>query len=280
MIVMLTNNLENFLEKLKLSVAQTTFTRQKWQLKNYIKYLNEHDIFYTKVTHQIIEKYLQSLSISTMARQQHSTIIKRFYIFCEINPNPAEDIFFKKDKAKKLFIVPTQKKIETLIRKLNDGTEMGLRNRLIVELAYGSGLRAMELVTLNIEDVNLEEMTVYVLGKGNKNRIIPITDQTARALREYLPVRMASRGPLFVSLKRKRRICKTLIYNTIKNNSGFNPHKLRHACATHMLQNGCSTRIIQELLGHNSLTSTQIYTNLNKKDLRDVLEKRHPRSKS
>ncbi len=277
---MMRNNLENFLEKLKLSVAQTTFVRQKWQLEHFIKYLNEHDIFYTDVNKQTIEEYLLSLAITTMVRQQHCTIIKRFYSFCEINPNPAEDIFFKKDKAKKLFIVPTQKKIETLIRKLNDGTEMGLRNRLIVELAYGSGLRAMELVTLNIEDVNLEEMTVYVLGKGNKNRIIPITDQTARALREYLPVRMASRGPLFVSLKRKRRICKALIYNTIKNNSGFNPHKLRHACATHMLQNGCSTRIIQELLGHNSLTSTQIYTNLNKKDLRDVLENKHPRSKS
>jgi integrase/recombinase XerC len=146
----------------------------------------------------------------------------------------------------------------------------------MAELIYGSGLRRSELVGVDIEDINFTEGTVQVTGKGNKVRNVPLTEKSLSLIREYLSERQAYRGPLFKS-QHNRRISKQTVYEVLKLRAGMRPHQLRHACATHMLTNGCSIRVIQELLGHKDLRSTQVYTHLDKEQLRKVINKNHPR---
>ncbi len=272
------NNLDDFLIEYSLTIARKTFVRQRAQLLFFLKYLNKIDLSYTEVTQQDVEVFLLSCKVTASTRQQYCVIIKRYYHFCSIEPNPVENIKIKTRNPQKLYRVPSEEDLKDLLNNGQYHSEKALRNRLIIELAYGSGIRRSELCKLNVESVSLEEMTIDVLGKGNKRRIIPITHETGQTLREYLKIRNVSVGPLLVTLIEQRRLGNNMIYHIIRDTTGYNPHALRHACATHMLKNGCSTRVIQELLGHNSLTSTQIYTNLDKRDLREVLENKHPRS--
>ena len=116
-------------------------------------------------------------------------------------------------------------------------------------------------------------------GKGNKTRNVPLTEKTLSLIREYLSDRKAYRGPFFLTVF-GRRLGKQTVYHILKEQAGMHPHLLRHACATHMLTNGCNIRVIQELLGHQRLTSTMIYTHINKEQLRNVLLAKHPRGGS
>jgi site-specific recombinase XerC len=130
---------------------------------------------------------------------------------------------------------------------------------------------------VNVEDLDLEDRSIRVTGKGSKMRIVPITTTAADVARQYLSIRHASRGPLLVSYTGRRLSCGG-VYMVMRERVGIRPHLLRHACATHMLQNGAGIRTIQELLGHADLKATQIYTHLDKTDLAAVVERRHPRA--
>jgi site-specific recombinase XerD len=146
----------------------------------------------------------------------------------------------------------------------------------MAELIYGSGLRKSELVGVDIEDIDFTEEVVQVTGKGNKVRNVPLTEKCLSLIREYLSERQAYRRLLFKS-QHNRRISKQTVYEVLKLRACMRPHQLRHACATHMLTNGCPTRVLQELLGHKDLRSTQVYTHLDKEQLREVINKNHPR---
>ncbi len=269
--------LENFLKVLKLRIASTTYVCKQWQIKSFYKYLVYHNINYDNVNKETVEQYLLSLSCSQKAKQQLCFIIGEFFDFMGIE-NPVKDIVFKKDKSYKLPKIPAQLVIGNIINTLDKGNKiLSLRNRLIVELAYGSGLRRLELVKLDIGDIDLEERTVFVNGKGGRNRIVPLTGKAVSSIREYLTKRMSWTGPLLVSSFR-RRISVSSVYQVLKWKTGIGPHQFRHAFAGHMLKNGCNIRVIQELLGHKDLKATQIYTQINRKDLRDVVDTRHPRN--
>lgn len=271
---------ESFLRALRLRVSATTFCRKQWQIGSFCRYLADRNLHYRQVTQADIERYLMSQHCSSSAKKQLCSVIKEFYVFTGSQHNPALQIRFKPDACRPLPKVPSQPTIEAIIGKLsNRGTELSLRNRLIVELAYGSGLRRAELANLNIEDVDLEQRTVYIQGKGGKKRLAPVTAMTAIAMREYLSERKAYRGPLFVSFMGKR-LCLAAYQWLFKNKVGTRPHLLRHACATHMLQNGCGIRTIQELLGHKDLRSTQVYTQIDKTSLREVINRCHPSKSS
>lgn len=271
-------DLERFLLVLRLRVAATTYTRKYYQLHYFYRYVTENNLDYLTLKRSDIEQYLLSLHIINQCRQQHCGVIREFYEFIKQQPNPAEDITFKPDKSRKLFTVPSQRTINTFFSRLSKAESgLALRNRLMAELIYGSGLRRAELAGLDIEDLNLENKTAQVTGKGNKTRNVPITEKAATLTREYLSQRSAHRGPLIVTQYNKRFKAQS-VYCILKEYTGLWPHILRHACATHMHQNGCSIRTLQELLGHKDLRSTQVYTHLNKENLREVIEKRHPRN--
>lgn len=147
----------------------------------------------------------------------------------------------------------------------------------MAELAYGSGLRRGELERLNIEDIDLENGTAQVRGKGGKMRIVPLTAITIEFIRRVIADRKAYRGPLLVSFT-GRRLGGGAIGWIFAEKIGIRPHLLRHACATHMLRNGCNLRVIQDLLGHARLTTTMLYTHINKRDLQKVVNGFHPLS--
>jgi site-specific recombinase XerD len=203
-------------------------------------------------------------------------VIREFYEYLKTPENPALHIVFKKDTVRKLPRVPSQPVIEGIIGNLaGSDTILRIRDRLMIELAYGSGLRRSEMVKLDIEDINIERKTAYIIGKGGNERIVPLTAKALEALREYLSIRQAYRGALLVSFLGKR-LSSGSVYSILRDKAGIRPHLLRHACASHMLKNGCSIRVIQQLLGHKKLSATQIYTQVNKEDLREVINRKHP----
>lgn len=280
------SELLDYLRHIRPRVASTTCYRKLWQISSFLKYLAEKGKAISEVTRTVVEAYLSGLTCSQQFRQSMCAVVREFYEFLHIRhpqacpaENPAAGIAFKPDKGCRLFNVPSQAAVDEIFARLyeHDG-DLHIRDRLMAELAYGSGLRRAELARLNIEDIDLENNTVQVLGKGDKQRVVPITGKAAVTVREYLRRRHASRGPLLVSFY-GRRLSLQGIYVIYKERIGLRPHLLRHACATHMLKNGCSIRAIQELLGHNRLSTTYLYTAVEKNRLREVINGSHPKGK-
>jgi integrase/recombinase XerC len=179
----------------------------------------------------------------------------------------------------------TVDEIFSLVEKPEGTGHIPQRDRAILELLYSSGLRVSELSALNVEDVNLKQGLVKVRGKGNKERIVPIGGKAAEALNSYNVERLAlkkANPALFLnksgtrlSDRSVRRIVRK--YSTMLAMDGkVSPHTLRHTFATHLLQSGADLRVIQELLGHSSLSTTQKYTHLDITHLMDVYDKSHP----
>jgi site-specific recombinase XerD len=271
-------DLLDFLQETRLKVASTTYQRKKWQIQTWFKYLESQGIDYAKAKKQDVESFLLTFSGSRHFRQSVCCVIREFYEFHKLQ-NPASEIKFEHDDSIKLPNVPAQAVIHEIIENLSgENVVLLTRDGLILELAYGSGLRRDELRKTNIEDVNFEEQTIRVCGKGSKTRIVPLTSCAVEAIRKYMALRKVFRGPLLVSLLGKR-LSLTGLYHICRKRIGIRPHLMRHACATHMLQNGASIRVIQEILGHKDLKSTTIYTQITKNDLRDVVNHSHPRNK-
>ncbi len=203
--------------------------------------------------------------------------------------NPAAAIRAPKQEKR----LPKVFSVDEMDRFFSRNTEMGKRDTAIFELLYSSGLRVGELTSLNTPDLDLENGWARVLGKGAKERYVPVGSRAVEALKAYLPVRamleaktptVGARGPLFLnsrggplSSRSVRRILKTCL-----DGAGLardaSPHAFRHSFATHMLQGGADLRSIQELLGHSGLSTTQRYTRVDLGKLMEVYDKAHPRS--
>ncbi len=265
----------DFLRHVRNQYAPTTYDRTAWEMKSFGNYLLKKRRDLHETTKADIEEYLLSMTCSYDTKHRRLLTIRTLFNFLRIE-NPAAGVVMRPFKRIRIFKEPRRKQINDAIERLDlPESVLELRNRLIFEMLYGSGIRRAELTRLNIEDVNLESNIIQVLGKGNKMRLVPITAIAADILRRYLEARRSTRGPLFVSFMGRRMkpqsinvICATKI--------GIRPHLLRHACASHMLRNGCDIRHIQELLGHEELTTTQIYTHTDVKDLKSIISRLHP----
>ncbi len=166
----------------------------------------------------------------------------------------------------------------------------GIRDKAVLELLYGSGLRIGELVALDLKDLNFMQQEVRVWGKGSKERIVPLGDYALAALRAYCQkarpqlLTPESGEALFLGMRGKRlavRVAREIIYNYAKQlnlTKGISPHTLRHSFATHLLDGGADLRMVQELLGHTTLSATQIYTHLTEEKLKLIYNKAHPRA--
>ena len=160
------------------------------------------------------------------------------------------------------------------------------RNTAILELLYSSGLRRSEAVGLNVGDVNFHEGYVKVLGKGNKERLVPVTDIALEALSNYLATRpqVKAQDPLFISSRGGRLsgegLAQMIKKSAVKSHVArkITPHSLRHSFATHLLNNGCDLKSLQEMLGHKSLSATQVYTHVSLERLKKVYNSAHPES--
>jgi integrase/recombinase XerC len=182
-------------------------------------------------------------------------------------------------RARTLPDAPKRDEVDALLAALADGDEpIALRNRALVELVYSAGLRSAEATALDLADVDFEQEAVHVRrGKGGKDRFVPLGEEAAyrltRYLREARPTLVrGAENALFVSARGRRLDTSTL------RRIAPHPHRLRHAFATHMLEGGADLRVIQELLGHSSLSTTQMYSHVDGKRLRRVYDRAHPRS--
>lgn len=186
----------------------------------------------------------------------------------------------------------TEDEVERLLKEADKaGTAEAQRDANILELLYATGLRVSELVSLNVQDVDFEESYIRCWGKGSKERIVYAHDKALNGLQDYLSTsRMSLLGQnkeeaaLFVN-HRGERLTRQWVWNILKTYSKragidqkITPHTLRHSFATHLLQKGASLRHVQELLGHSSISTTQVYTHLTSEHLRDEYEKSHPRA--
>ncbi len=179
--------------------------------------------------------------------------------------------------------------IKRLLESVTEIDELGVRDRAILELLYASGLRISELCTLRLENLNLEEAIIRVTGKGNKTRLVPVGSEARRALDRYLEVRpkLLSRrtgAEVFLSV-RGRKLTPQRVWQLIKGyaararlDANVYPHLFRHSFATHLLAGGADLRIIQEMLGHADISTTQIYTHVDSSHLKTVHKKFHPRA--
>ena len=180
----------------------------------------------------------------------------------------------------------SESEIQSLLESPSD-TDLGRRDRAILELLYATGLRAAELTGLNTNNINLDERTVQVVGKGRKERLIPFGSHATDAIRNYLEIRNSwsnRSGALFLSPKGKRLLTyglRKLLADHLQNaaiNKPATPHAIRHSFATHLLNAGADLRAIQELLGHASLGTTQRYTHVSTTQLKAIYDKAHPRA--
>lgn len=180
--------------------------------------------------------------------------------------------------------------VERLLQAIDTKSPLGLRDRAIVELLYASGLRISELATARLENFNIDERILRVTGKGNKTRLVPVGRKACTALATYLSderpklVRQKSGSEIFLSV-RGTKLTTTRIWQVVKKHarrSGIEaniyPHLLRHSFATHLLSNGADLRIIQEMLGHADISTTQVYTHVDQQRLKAVHRKFHPRA--
>jgi len=230
-------------------------------------------------------------SAATLAR--HMASVKAFCHFLaqegRLVPDPT--INLETPKLDKLFPhVMTQEQVTSLLSLPPNGTPTGLRDRAMLEVLYASGLRVSELLSLRKADINNDLGFLRCFGKGGKERIVPIGSKALGALQEYinggLPLLLKSKNPpqLFVN-SHGAKMTRQGFWKIIKkygNTLGLDitPHTLRHSVATHLLENGADLRVVQEILGHEDITTTQIYTHLTRDRLRTVYDNYHPRAKA
>jgi integrase/recombinase XerC len=180
-------------------------------------------------------------------------------------------------KPRRLPDAPKAAEIEDLLELVEGDSPLALRNRALLELLYSAGLRSQEAVTLDLRDVDFDREIVHVRGKGGKERIVPLGEEAALHVARYLQVgrpalASGANDAVFLSA-RGRRLDTSTVRRLLRH-----PHRLRHAFATHLLEGGADLRVIQELLGHSSLSTTQVYSHVDARRLRRVYDRAHPRS--
>ena len=179
--------------------------------------------------------------------------------------------------ARRLPEAPKAEEIDAVLDRLAGDDALAVRNRALLELVYSAGLRSREAVDLDLGDVDFEQEAVHVRGKGGKERVVPLGEEAAYRLRRYLEesrpeLARGAENALFLSA-RGRRLDTSTIRRLLPH-----PHRLRHSFATHLLEGGADLRVIQELLGHSSLSTTQAYSHVDARRLRKVYDRAHPRS--
>jgi site-specific recombinase XerD len=187
------------------------------------------------------------------------------------------DASFAPRRPRRLPDAPRPHEVDNELDALEGEGPLALRNRALVELVYSAGLRSQEAVDLDLADVDFEQELVHVRGKGGKERVVPLGEEAARLVADYLrearpELARGAENALFLSV-RGRRLDTSTLRRLIPH-----PHRLRHAFATHLLEGGADLRTIQELLGHSSLSTTQMYSHVDARRLRKVYDQAHPRS--
>ena len=285
------NKIDEFIEYLRFEkkYIENTIDSYNIDLKKFYNYINKD---FSKVTKNDVSKFIQNISKQESPKSVSRIIstLKSFYKFLQINKYTKTSpltLISNPKQAKNLPKVLSEEEVFTLL-DINTVTDFDFRNKAMLELMYSSGLRVSELINLNVNDIDLKNCLVRIFGKGSKERIIPLNDYAAEALKIYILdhrynlFKHSENNYLFLNNHGEKMtrqgffkiLKKIAIEKNIKTN--FSPHTLRHSFATHLLKHGADLRSIQELLGHSDISSTQIYTYVSNERLQENYKDFHP----
>ena len=289
--------IKNFLEFLEneKKVSKNTLQSYERDILQFESYLNEEKLNYAKITDEDIKEYLnhlQGIGKKTSSISRSLASIRSFYQYetrvKKVKINPTEGVQAPKVEKHAPCILSSQE-VELLLEQPKDVDLKGTRDKAMLEFAYATGMRVTEMISLNVEDVNLDTATV-VCKTGTKQRIIPLGSLSLKALKEYIEdarpilVRDDEEKALFVNIN-GRRLTRQGFWKIIKYykeqahiTKDITPHVLRHSFATHLLQNGADLKSIQTMLGHSDISSTQVYMQFQDDSIKNIYRKAHPRA--
>ena len=283
--------------RIERGLSKNTIENYSFDVERLCLFLDKNQIQVSpvKITEETIQQFIYSVSKQVNARSQARIIsgLKSFFNYLVFEDyrtdNPLELIETPKT-GRKLPDTLSVAEIDTLINAIDLSSNEGERNRAILETLYGCGLRVSELVSLKISDLFFDEGFIKITGKGNKQRFVPIGNLTQKyielykeSVRNHVPIKKGFEDMLFLN-RRGSQLTRAMIFTIIKDlaakinlNKTISPHTLRHSFATHLLENGADLRSIQLMLGHESITTTEIYVHLDRKFLTEVMNTYHPR---
>jgi len=238
-----------------------------------------------------VEDFLSSLKLSNRSRARIGSSLRSFLRFLLRNQNyislDPDEISLPK-LPRYLPDVLSVAEIEQLLETVKGNDYLAVRDRAILELLYATGMRVSELVNLTVERVNFEEQLVFVQGKGNKERIVPFGRSASSALKDWIVIRSQAlllkgkSSPYLFLSKSLKKLTRDAVFRMLQKRARLagirkiSPHTLRHSCATHMIENGADLRAVQEMLGHASLSTTEIYTHISSSLIKKIFEEYHP----
>ena len=274
------DQVERFLESPALSAA----TRRAYRVdvEEFCSWLERRGTRLEDVDVRTLADYAAELGRARPRKLAPATIGRklaavRAFLRHALGAERVPDASFAPRRPRRLPDAPRPHEVDGELDALDGEGPLAVRNRALVELVYSAGLRSQEAVDLDLADVDFEQELVHVRGKGGKERVVPLGEEAARLVADYLrearpQLVRGAENALFLSV-RGRRLDTSTLRRLIPH-----PHRLRHAFATHLLEGGADLRTIQELLGHSSLSTTQMYSHVDARRLRKVYDQAHPRS--
>ena len=283
--------------KIERGLALNSVENYGRDIQKLILFLEEHEIKKSPITisDETIQQFIYEVSKHVNARSQSRIIsgLRSFFdylIFENYRKDNPTTLLETPKIGRKLPDTLSIKEIDLLLSQIDLSHPQGERNRAILETLYSCGLRVTELITLQISDLFFEEGFIRVIGKGDKQRFVPINVETQKFIviymnhiRNHIKVQKGFEDTLFLN-RRGKQLTRNMIFLIIKalaEKAGVekkvSPHTFRHSFATHLLENGADLRSIQQMLGHESITTTEIYMHVDKSFLKGVIEKYHPR---
>ncbi|MFB6316999.1 site-specific tyrosine recombinase XerD [Saccharicrinis sp. FJH54] len=292
---LIVKNFKTYL-RLEKSLSENSVTAYMTDLQKLTSYCADADLMITKLSYRDLSVFIESLAdlgISPRTQARIISGIKSFYRFLllekVIDDDPTALIEGPKT-GRKLPDVLSEAEIDAMISAIDLSKPEGQRNKAILETLYGCGLRVSELTELKISELYFDESFIRVIGKGNKQRLVPINRKALNEImlylrtdRVHLDIEKGHEDFVFLN-RRGKQLTRVMIFTIIKNlaelagiHKTVSPHTFRHSFATDLLENGANLRVIQEMLGHSSILTTEIYTHMNKETLKKTISKFHPR---
>ena len=283
--------------RIERGLSKNTIDNYTFDIERLCLFLNENAITVSpiKISEETLQQFIYTVSKEVNARSQARIIsgLKSFFsylIFEDYRQDNPMELIETPKTGRKLPDTLSVEEIDVLISAIDLGSNEGERNRAMLETLYGCGLRVSELVSLKISDLFFEEGFIKITGKGNKQRFVPIGNLTQKYIqiyrdfnRTHLNIKKGQEDTLFLN-RRGNQLSRAMIFTIIKDlaiqinlNKSISPHTLRHSFATHLLENGADLRSIQLMLGHESITTTEIYVHLDRRFLTEVINNFHPR---
>jgi tyrosine recombinase XerD len=282
---------------LEKGLSANTIEAYMADLQKLVDFAETHQLSVTTIQPAELEEFLAGLHDTHISPRSTARIIsglKSFFRFLVLNHYREDDPGELLEAPKiglKLPVVLSLEEIDVLLDTIDVSTAEGTRNYAIIETLYSCGLRISELTNLRFSDLFLEEGFIRVEGKGGKQRLVPISDTAIRKIKNWvpyrsdIPVKKGSEDIVFLS-SRGRAISRITVFHYIKQyaeaaglKKKISPHVFRHSFATHLLERGANIRVIQEMLGHEKITTTEIYTHIDRNFLRQEIIEHHPRNK-